>query len=87
MDRMYLFCFFMAGILFFGAKSTGRGRWNEEYTSLKQTKVLQGAAAPGGHAAPPGTEILCAVESADEHRPEKVKHSMEIRRPGRCGSR
>ena len=47
MDWMYLFCFFMAGMIFFGAKSMGRGRWNEEYTSLKQTKVLQGAAAPG----------------------------------------
>ena len=37
----------MAGIIFFGAKSTGRGRWNEEYTSLKLSKVLQGADAPG----------------------------------------
>ena len=47
MDWMYLFYFFLALTLFFGAKGAGRGNWNEEYTSLKQTKVLQGITALG----------------------------------------
>ena len=47
MDWMYLFYFLLALVLFFGAKSTGRGQWNEEYTSLKQTKILQGITALG----------------------------------------
>ena len=47
MDWMYLFYFFLAALIFFGAKSTGRGNWNEEYTSLKQTKILQGITALG----------------------------------------
>ena len=42
MDWMYLFYFFLGLLLFFGAKGAGRGNWNEEYTSLKQTKILQG---------------------------------------------
>ena len=42
MDWMYLFYFSLGLLLFFGAKSTGKGNWNEEYTSLKQTKVLLG---------------------------------------------
>jgi len=46
MDWMYLFYFSLALLFFFGARSTGRG-WNEEYTSLKQTKMLQGIAALG----------------------------------------
>ena len=46
MDWMYLFYFLLALLFFFGARSTGRG-WNEEYTSLKQTKMLQGIAALG----------------------------------------
>ena len=45
MDWMYLFYFFLALLLFFGAKGAGRGNWNEEYTSLKQTKILQGIMA------------------------------------------
>ena len=47
MDWMYLFYFLLALVIFFGAKSTGRGQWNEEYTSLKQTKALQGITALG----------------------------------------
>ena len=47
MDWMYLFYFLLALVLFFGAKSTGRGQWNEEYTSLKQTKNLLGITALG----------------------------------------
>ena len=47
MDWMYLFYFFLALTLFFGAKGAGRGNWNEEYTSLKQTKILQGITALG----------------------------------------
>lgn len=47
MDWTYLFYFFLGGVLFFGAKSMGKGSWNGEYTSLQQTKVLQGIAALG----------------------------------------
>ncbi len=47
MDLMYLFYFFLALLIFFGAKSMGRGNWNEEFTSLKQTKILQGITALG----------------------------------------
>ena len=47
MDWMYLFYFFLAALIFFGARSAGRGDWNGEYTSLRQTKILQGIAALG----------------------------------------
>lgn len=47
MDWMYLFYFSLAVLMFCGAKGAGRGKWNEEYTSLKQTKVLQGITALG----------------------------------------
>lgn len=47
MDWMYLFYFLLALLMFFGAKGCARGEWNEEYTSLKQTKVLQGITVLG----------------------------------------
>ena len=47
MDWMYLFYFFLALLIFLGAKSMGRGNWNGEFTSLKQTKILQGITALG----------------------------------------
>ena len=47
MDWMYLFYFLLAGLIFWGARYAGRGQWNEDYTSLKQTKILQGVAALG----------------------------------------
>ena len=47
MDWMYLFYFSLALLIFFGAESTGRGKWNEGFTSLQQTKILQGITALG----------------------------------------
>ena len=47
MDWMYLFFFLLAALIFFGAKYTGRGKWNDEYTSLGQVKMLQGISALG----------------------------------------
>lgn len=47
MDWMYLFYFLLATLIFFGARLAHRGEWNEEYTSLEQTKVLQGVMALG----------------------------------------
>ncbi len=47
MDWMYLFYFLLALLMFFGTKGCARGSWNEEYTSLKQTKMLQGITALG----------------------------------------
>lgn len=47
MDWMYLFYFLLAALVCFGASYAGRGKWNEAYTSLEQTKVLQGATALG----------------------------------------
>ena len=47
MDWMYLVYFSLGVLVFFGAKGMGRGNWNEEYTSLKQTKILQGVMALG----------------------------------------
>ena len=47
MDWMYLFYFLLALVLFFGAESMGRGKWNTEFTSLNQTKILQGITALG----------------------------------------
>ena len=41
-DWIYLFWFLLGTLLFFGAKFVGKGNWNEEFTSLKQTKVLLG---------------------------------------------
>lgn len=47
MDWMYLFYFFLGAVLFYGAKSAGRGSWNEAYTSREQTGMLKGIAALG----------------------------------------
>ena len=47
MDWMYLFYFLLATLVFFGSKCAARGEWNEEYTSLRQTKILQGITALG----------------------------------------
>ena len=47
MDWMYLFYFLLALLMAFGAQYAGRGAWNEEYTSLRQTKMLQGITALG----------------------------------------
>ena len=47
MDWMYLFYFLLAALICFGAKGMGRGCRNEEYTSLKQMKILQGIGALG----------------------------------------
>lgn len=44
---MYLFYFLLAAMIFFGAQHPGRGQWNDAYTSLGQTKVLQGVTALG----------------------------------------
>ncbi|MBQ8110463.1 MAG: acyltransferase [Clostridia bacterium] len=44
---MYLFYFLLGALLFVGARVCGRGEWNEEYTSLRQTRMLLGVAALG----------------------------------------
>lgn len=45
MDQMYLFYFLLGAALFFGARMCPRGEWNEDYTSLGQTRILQGFTA------------------------------------------
>ena len=45
MDWMYLVYFLLGGVLFAGARFCRRGKWNEDYTSLGQTKVLLGFTA------------------------------------------
>ena len=47
MDWMYLFYFLLAAAMFFGAGCARRGEWNEEYTSLEQTRILRGITALG----------------------------------------
>ncbi len=47
MDWMYLFYFSLGMLVFFGAKSYAPGGWNEEYTSLQQTRILRGICALG----------------------------------------
>ena len=47
MDLLYLFYFFLGGLLFWGMRRTPRGEWNVEYTSRDQTGALRGAAALG----------------------------------------
>ena len=47
MDGIYLIYFLLGILLCFGAKLCPRGEWNEEYTSLDQTKILQGITALG----------------------------------------
>ena len=42
-----LFYFLLAVLLFWGSSACGRAEWNEDYTSLRQTKILQGIAALG----------------------------------------
>ena len=44
-DWMYLVYFLLGALCFGGARLCGRGSWNEEYTSLRQTKALQGLMA------------------------------------------
>ena len=45
MDWMYVFYFLLGTLLFFGARGCKKGEWNEEYTSLSQTKTLLGFTA------------------------------------------
>ena len=47
MDWMYLFWFLLGSLLFFGARFAGRGQWNEDCTSLEQTRILKGISALG----------------------------------------
>ncbi len=47
MNFIYLFYFLLSAVLFFGAQGSRRGEWNEEYTSLKQTKAVLGFTALG----------------------------------------
>lgn len=47
MDWMYLVYFSLAALIFFGSKGMGRGKWNEDYTSREQAKILQGIMALG----------------------------------------
>ena len=47
MDWMYFFYFLLAALLFFGCRACKKREWNEEYTSLGQTKILQGFTALG----------------------------------------
>ena len=42
MDWMYLVWFLLGMLLFWGSKAAAKGGWNEDATSLEQTKVLQG---------------------------------------------
>ena len=44
---MYLLYFLLGATLFFGARWSKRGEWNEDYASLAQTKALLGAMALG----------------------------------------
>lgn len=44
---MYLVYFLLGMLIFFGSKAARRKEWNEAYTSLQQTKILQGIAALG----------------------------------------
>ena len=47
MDLMYAVYFMLGALIFCGARVYKRGEWNEENTSLGQTKILQGIAALG----------------------------------------
>ena len=44
-DWTYLIYLLLGALLFLGSSPVGKGQWNEEYTSLKQTKMLQGFTA------------------------------------------
>ena len=45
MDKLYIFFFLLGMVLFCGARLCRRGEWNEDYTGLKQTKILLGITA------------------------------------------
>ena len=45
MDKLYIFYFLLGMVLFCGARLCRRGEWNEDYTGLQQTKILQGITA------------------------------------------
>ena len=73
MDWMYLFYFSLALVLFFGTKSAGKDAWNEEYTSLQQTKALQGAMALGV-----ALHHMAQKSCAPWHQPRYIVHGLDV---------
>ena len=72
-DSMYLFWFTLGLLLFFGAKYAGKGKWNEEYTSLGQTKVLLGIMTLGV-----ALHHLSQKSCAPWHAPNVIVHGLDF---------
>lgn len=73
MDWMYLVYFFLGLLIFFGARGMEKGTWNEEYTSLKQTKMLQGIAALGI-----ALHHMAQKTCAPWHPPRVIVHGLDV---------
>ena len=72
MDGIYLVYFLLAAVIFFGSKAMGRGKWNDDYTSLQQTKVLQGIMALGV-----ALHHMAQKTCAPWHNPRYVVHGLD----------
>ena len=73
MNWMYLIYVLLVMTLFFGAKTYGKGQWNEECFSLKQIKMVQGFTA------------ICILfhhmaqkTCAPWHSPDVVVHGLDV---------
>ena len=73
MDWMYLVYFFLGLLIFFGSGGMGKGKWNEEYTSLKQTKTLQGISALGI-----AFHHMAQKTCAPWHSPMVIVHGLDV---------
>ena len=73
MDWMYLVYFLLAAALFSGCRAYGRGEWNEEYTSLGQSKVLQGALVLGV-----ALHHMAQKSCAPWHKPAYIVHGLDF---------
>lgn len=70
---MYLFYFLLGAVIFWGAKCCKRHEWNDEYTSLSQTKILLGIQAiliPLHH--------MAQKSCAPWHEPRYIVHGLDV---------
>ena len=70
---MYLFYFLLGAVIFWGAKCCRRHEWNDEYTSLSQTKILLGIQAiliPLHH--------MAQKSCAPWHEPRYIVHGLDV---------
>ncbi len=70
---MYLVYFLLGALLFFGAEGRRGKEWNEDYTSLKQTKILLGVMALGV-----GLHHMAQKTCAPWHQRALIVHGLDV---------